>query len=418
MNAEIIAVGSELLLGQIANTNAQFISKELAGLGINVYYHTAVGDNRKRLNDAVTTAQKRADIIIFCGGLGPTQDDLTKETVAAALNRTLVTDEAALARIRAYFQKRHQTMTENNKKQAVVIEGSHVLENKSGMAPGMALTSGNQTYMLFPGPPRELEPMFLNDGKAYLQQKLYTGEHIASRVLRFFGIGESQLETDLLDLIESQTNPTIAPLAGTGEVTLRLTAKSPSPDEASPLLDSLETSILQRIGSYFYGYGQTTLAREVFNTLTSRNLTIACAESLTGGRFAGELTDFAGSSSLFKGGIVCYTNEIKANVLGVPADVLQKDGAVSEACARILAENVRDLAHADIGISFTGVAGPDTSEGKEVGTVYIGIASTKGPSRVYPLALAGGRKRIRMQSAHYGLFYLLKQLADAVEKDD
>lgn len=304
-------------------------------------------------------------------------------------------------------------MTENNKKQAVIIEGSRVLENKSGMAPGMALTSGGQTYMLFPGPPRELEPMFRNDGKTYLQQQLHTGgEHIISRVLRFFDIGESQLETELLDLIESQTNPTLAPLAGTGEVTLRLTAKSPSADEARPLLDRLETSILQRIGSYFYGYGETTLAKETFNTLTSHNLTLACAESLSGGRFAGELTDVAGASSVFKGGVVCYTNEIKENVLRVPAEVLQTDGAVSEACARILAENARDLANADLGISFTGVAGPDPSEGKEVGTVYIGIAD-KQSSEVYPLTLAGGRRRIRMQSAHYGFFYLIKQLRAA-----
>lgn len=410
MNAEIIAVGSELLLGQIANTNGQFISKELAGLGINVYYHTVVGDNRQRMHDALSAAQERADILIFCGGLGPTKDDMTKEIVADALQRNLITDEAALAQIHTYFEKKQQTMTANNKKQADVIEGSQIFANKYGMAPGMALTAGGQIYILLPGPPRELAPMFTNDVQAYLLQQSDTQDHIDSRVLRFFGIGESKLENEISDLIEAQTDPTIAPLAGTEEVTLRLTAKSRTPEEAYALLDPIESTILDRIGSYFYGYGETTLAGKIFHMLKNQNLTIACAESLTGGGLAQELTHFSGSSAVFKGGIVCYTNEVKENVLGVDGELLQTDGAVSEKCARTLAENVKQLTQADIGISFTGVAGPEMSEGKSVGTVYIGIAFVKAPTHVYPLTLVGSREKIRAQSINYGLFYLLKML--------
>ncbi|HEX6922573.1 MAG TPA: competence/damage-inducible protein A [Bacillales bacterium] len=408
MDAEIIAVGSELLLGQIANTNAQFLSQELAGLGVNVYYHTVVGDNRERLRDAITHARDRADLIIFSGGLGPTKDDLTKETIAKSLGRELVYDENAMEAIEDYFRKTKRVMTENNKKQALVIEGSKVLTNDHGMAPGMALEAGGKTYMLFPGPPRELKPMFLNYGTTYLQKGFDTREHIVSRVLRFFGIGESQLETKILDLIDAQTNPTIAPLAGFGEVTLRLTSKSSTSEEAYRLIDSLETTILSRVGDYFYGYGDTTLENEVFKRLRDNERTIACAESLTGGWFSKTLTDLSGASGVFNGGIVCYTNEVKENVLKVPGTVLEKDGAVSEACAKALAENVRELLGADIGISFTGVAGPDKSEGKEVGTVYIGIAEDGVPARVHSLLLAGGRGRIRSQTMKHGFFQLLK----------
>lgn len=410
MNAEIIAVGSELLLGQITNTNAQFLSQELASLGINVYYHTVVGDNRGRLREAIAAAERRADLIIFSGGLGPTKDDLTKETIAEALGRRLVFDQVAMDDIRAYYEKTKRRMTENNKKQALVIEGSEVLANDHGMAPGMALEAGGKTYMLFPGPPRELRPMFSNYGMAYLQKRLYNHEHIVSRVLRFFGIGESTLETEILDLIETQTNPTLAPLAGFGEVTLRLTAKSPTSDEAHRLLDALESQILQRVGEYFYGYDETTLENEVFKRLLGQQRTIACAESLTGGWFAKALTDLPNASSVFKGGIVCYTNDMKEQMLRVPISVLENEGAVSETCARALAENVKEKLSADIGIGFTGVAGPGKSDGKEVGTVYIGIAEEGRPTEIHSLRLAGERGRIRSQTVKNGFFYLLKLL--------
>ncbi|WP_181537002.1 competence/damage-inducible protein A [[Anoxybacillus] calidus] len=411
MNAEIIAVGSELLLGQIANTNAQFLSKQMADLGINVYFHTVVGDNASRLRKAIEIAQTRANLIIFTGGLGPTKDDLTKETIANLLNRKLIIDEEALQSIRAYFARTKQIMTENNVKQALVLEGAEVLKNDYGMAPGMALTIDEITYILLPGPPKEMQPMFLNYGRPFLMRKLGRHERIESRVLRFFGIGESQLETEIEDFISHQSNPTIAPLAGDGEVTLRLTAKHHSSAEAQKMLDKTERAILQRIGAYFYGYNEETLFSKTLEKLQQHRLTIASAESLTGGLFAQQLTAIPGASQTIKGGIVCYTNDIKKRLLHVSEEILQMDGAVSAPCARALAENVRKLYESDIGISFTGLAGPGSLEGKPVGTVYIGIAIHNEPTEVFSLSLAGSREAIRMRTAKYGAYYLLKKLA-------
>ncbi|MEH7234700.1 competence/damage-inducible protein A [Bacillus sp. JJ1562] len=410
MNAEIIAVGSELLLGQIANTNAQFLSKQLAELGINVYFHTVVGDNPDRLEDVIKISQSRSNLIIFTGGLGPTKDDLTKETIARILGKQLVLDETALHSIEDFFKKTNRHMTENNKKQALVLEGSEILPNDHGMAPGMGLEADQITYMLFPGPPKELNPMFLSYGAPFLLKSLGVVERIESRVLRFFGIGESQLETEIEDLIDNQTNPTIAPLASDGEVTLRLTAKHSSLEVANKLLDETEEQILKRVGKFLYGYNLTSLVTELMNKLIEAKLTIASAESLTGGLFAEELTNLAGSSAVVKGGVVCYTNEVKEHILQVKNETLETDGAVSISTAQQLAENVRKLLNSDIGISFTGVAGPSESEGKSVGTVYIGISYLDQPTKVYPLQLAGSRQGIRTRTVKYGFYYLLQLL--------
>jgi nicotinamide-nucleotide amidase len=410
LNAEIIAVGSELLLGQIANTNAQFLSQQLAELGINVYFHTVVGDNATRLEAAVKTAQKRANLIIFTGGLGPTKDDLTKETIAHLLQRELVMDQEALRSIEEYFKRTKRTMTENNKKQALVLQGAEVLKNDYGMAPGMALTIASITYMLLPGPPKEMRPMFIQYGRPFLMSKLERHERIESRVLRFFGIGESQLETEIADLIDQQSNPTIAPLAGDGEVTLRLTAKHESSLEAKKLLDETEAAIARRVGQYVYGYDNDTLFSKLVERLKEQNKTVAAAESLTGGRFTAELTAISGASQIVKGGVVCYTNEIKEQVLSVPASVLATDGAVSEPCAKLLAEHVRSFCKADIGISFTGVAGPDPLEGKPVGTVYVGISISGQETEVHALLLSGDRETIRTRTIKYGCFAILKKL--------
>ncbi|AMX83970.1 competence/damage-inducible protein A [Geobacillus subterraneus] len=411
MNAEIIAVGSELLLGQIANTNAQFLSQQLAELGINVYFHTAVGDNAARLEQAVNVAQTRADLILFTGGLGPTKDDLTKETIARLLGRRLVTDEEALRAIEAYFVRTNRPMTENNKKQALVLEGSAVLKNEHGMAPGMALSVNGITYMLLPGPPKEMRPMFTKYGRAFLRSAFSLSERIESRVLRFFGIGESALETALADLIDAQSNPTIAPLAGDGEVTLRLTAKHRDGAEAKRLLDETEAAILMRVGRYCYGYNDETLFTKTIERLKERGWTVAAAESLTGGWFLEQLTAIAGASAVVQGGVVCYTNGVKEQVLGVPQPLLETDGAVSEPCARLLAENVRAMCGADVGISFTGVAGPDPLEGHPPGTVYVGIAVRGRDTAVHRLTLSGTRDDIRVRTAKYGCFFLLETLA-------
>jgi nicotinamide-nucleotide amidase len=408
MNAEIIAVGSELLLGQIVNTNARFLSKVLADLGINVFYHTVVGDNSTRLKETIEIAESRSNIIIFTGGLGPTKDDLTKETIATHLNRKLISDEQALASIEEYFKRTGRRMTANNRKQALVIDGCEVLPNDQGMAPGMIVTAEKHMYMLLPGPPKEMEPMFLTYAHPTMINKLQLQEKIVSRVLRFFGIGESQLETEIEDLIDAQTNPTIAPLAGDNEVTLRITAKNESVEKATQLIDETEQAILSHVGEYFYGYDETSLMSELSKMLQEKQLTIAVAESLTGGMFQKELTAIPGAGSLLKGGVVCYTPEVKQKVLGVKKDTIENLGVVSAECAKELAENIADLMETDIGISFTGVAGPEDLEGKPVGTVFIGIKINGKPTRVEELHLGGNRASNRIRTVKYGCHLLLK----------
>ncbi|MGM7681627.1 competence/damage-inducible protein A [Cytobacillus sp. Hm23] len=410
MNAEIIAVGSELLLGQIANTNAQFLSKQLAELGINVYFHTVVGDNQDRLKRVVETAKQRSKLIIFTGGLGPTKDDLTKETMASMLKQQLVTHEQSLKRIESYYEKVNRKMTDNNKKQAVILEDATVLLNDHGMAPGMAITKDQVTYMLLPGPPKEMQPMFLKYGTEYLNNLLGVRERIISRVLRFFGIGESKLETEIEDLIDKQENPTIAPLASDFEVKLRLTAKHSSVDIANELLNDTEQEILSRVGQYFYGYENTSLLEHAVAVLQEKKMTIASAESLTGGMFMSELIAVPGSSSVAKGGIVAYTNDMKETLLNVNRATLVQEGAVSKKCAQQMAEHVRKSCNSDCGISFTGVAGPQSMEGKDVGTVFIGLSINDQPTEVYSLKLAGSRQMIRERAIKYGYYYLLKQL--------
>jgi len=412
VNAELIAVGSELLLGQIANTNAQFISEQLAELGINVFYHTVVGDNPERLNQVISVAQTRSELIIFTGGLGPTKDDLTKETVARCLGRSLVINETAMQKIEGYFKKLNREMTENNRRQAIVLEGSHVLSNDNGMAPGMVVETESHRYILMPGPPSEMKPMFLGEVKPYLLKDF--NEPLHSRVLRFFGIGESVLETELMDLIDAQTNPTLAPLAKEGEVTLRLTAKHRDPLKATKLLDDMEAKIYTRVGEFLYGYGDdTTLPQVVFELLKSNRLTVAAAESLTGGLFSEKLTDFPGASTLFLGGIISYTNDVKRHVLGVEQSILADEGAVSEACAIAMAKKVADQCHADLGISFTGVAGPSTANGHPVGTVFVGL-SHGDTHFARAFRLTGSRHAIRQRSAMHGFDLIRRYLLEKI----
>ncbi|WP_409305493.1 competence/damage-inducible protein A [Peribacillus sp. SCS-155] len=410
MDAEIIAVGSELLLGQIANTNAQYLSVQFAEMGINVFYHTVVGDNHKRLESALEIAESRSNLIVFTGGLGPTKDDLTKETIARHLGKKLVYDEPALHSIEEYFRKTGREMTENNRKQALIIDGSEVLPNDHGMAPGMVIKEKGITYMLLPGPPKEMQPMFTAYGFENLMKKMDKHERIESKVLRFFGIGESLLETKIEDLLDKQTNPTIAPLAADGEVTLRISAKHSSREKCEEMISESEKEILRRVGEFYYGADQTSLIKELVKELTVRKLSISAAESLTGGMFQEQLTSIPGAGKVFKGGIVSYTNEVKAEVLGVSEDTIKKFGVVSEECALEMAQNVRKQLGADVGISFTGVAGPDEQEGKPVGTVFVGIVLPDGQSVAKQLNLSGSRAQNRIRSVKYGCHYLLHQL--------
>lgn len=412
MNAEIIAVGTELLLGQIANTNAQYISSELAEIGVNVYHHTVVGDNPNRLEKAIAQAEKRANLIIFTGGLGPTKDDLTKETIARHIGTELEMDELALQTIIDYFNKTNRIMTENNKKQALVLKDAKVLPNEFGMAPGMFMEANDCYYMLLPGPPHEMRPMFHRYGREAIMEKMGETECIESLVLRFFGIGEAQLDEELADLLDRQTNPTIAPLAADGEVTIRITARDKDVTIARKMIKEMEQKINRRVGQYFYGYDDTSVMKELLKELQAKDLTIAAAESLTAGLFQSEMASISGASASLLGGVVCYSNEAKMKYCHVKKETLEQYGAVSEQCARELAENVRKELVSDIGISFTGVAGPDSLERNPAGTVWIGIARENQPTKTFLLTVAGSRNGVRHRAVRYGCSYLIQMMRE------
>lgn len=419
LNGEIIAVGSELLLGQIVNSNATYLSKQLSNIGINVYHHAVVGDNEKRLSEVLAVASNRSDLIIITGGLGPTKDDLTKETVGKFLHKNLVYDENTETRIKDYFKQRNREMTENNRKQALIVEGSHVFPNDHGLACGLAIGGDEPeaNFIMLPGPPSELKPMFETYVIPYLLAQLGEKAVIQSRVLRFFDIGESQLAEKLDDLLESQTNPTIAPLASDGEVTLRLTVKGENKSNNEQLLNIVEAKILERVGEYYYGEGEDSLFQKLVLLLKEKGLTLSSAESITGGLFASEITSITGASTIFSGGVVTYTNEMKRDVLGIQEKLIVEEGAVSSACAKEMAKKVREKGNTDFGISFTGVAGPDSLEEKTPGLVYIGISS-QDETRVFTLQLAGSRNNIRSRSAKYGAYFLLQWIRKELKKVD
>lgn len=376
MHAEIIAVGTEILLGQIVDTNTRLVGQVLADLGIDVYYQTVVGDNEVRMRAAIDLAAKRSDLVILTGGLGPTKDDLTKQVVAAYLGKQLVEDEAAMLKIKRHFEISQRKMTANNRLQALYIEGSKPLANETGLAVGdFYQAEQGPDFMLLPGPPSELRPMLFKVALPLLKQAYRQDQLLSSRVLRFFGIGESQLASQLDDLIENQTNPTIAPYAKDNEVTLRLTASAKDEQEAQALLDGLESKIAKRCGQYLYGYGDdNSLAQVVMTKLIEKHLTITAAESLTGGQLQAALTSIPGASQAFMGGFVTYANYAKEKLLAISAEVIAKHGSVSEQTAILMAEQAKQKLGADVGVSLTGVAGPNSLEGQPVGTVWIGIA--------------------------------------------
>lgn len=419
MKAEIIAVGTEILTGQITNTNAQFLSEEFAKLGIDVFFQTAVGDNEERLLSIIDLASKRSDLVVLCGGLGPTEDDLTKQTLAKYLGRNLVFDEQASKRLNEFFATRPQfTRTANNERQAQLIEGSTPLQNSTGLAVGGVIEVDGVTYVVLPGPPSELKPMVWD----YLVP-LLSSDHkqLYSRVLRFFGIGESQLVTVLSDLIDNQTDPTIAPYAKTGEVTLRLSTKADDIESAKEKLDQLEQKILSKktlnsipLENLLYGYGDdNSMARVVFDLLKKKHKTITAAESLTAGLFQSSIADFSGSSSVFNGGFVTYSIEEKSKMLQIPLEELQEHGVVSHFTADKMAEQSRKLTDADFGIGLTGVAGPDSLEGHPAGTVFIGIATRE---KVHSIrVLIGGRSRSDVR--HIACLYAFNLVRQALLQD-
>ena len=332
---EILSVGTELLLGNIANTDAQMLSQGLSELGLNVFWHTVVGDNLQRAEEAVALAKKRADIIITTGGLGPTCDDLTKNVLAEAFGKKLVFDEGSAERIRSYFNRIGRTMTDNNLQQAMLPEGCTILPNDWGTAPGCAFEADGVHVIMLPGPPSECRPMFQYRAKPYLLS-LSEGV-IASHTIKLFGIGESTMEAQLRDQMNAMSNPTLAPYAKEGECELRVTAKAAADEEAQALLQPTVAQVRELFGDKVYGVDVPSLEYVVIRDLKEKGLTIGTAESCTGGLMAKRLTDVPGASAAFRGGIVSYTNEIKAGVLGVPQDMLDRLGAVSGEVAAAMA---------------------------------------------------------------------------------
>lgn len=408
MKAEIITVGTEILLGDIVNTNSQFLAKELASLGLDVYYQSTVGDNESRLMDTLNESLDRSDIIITTGGLGPTNDDITKEVAAKCFNQELVFYDDIWKDIKQYFEKIGVEPTENNKKQAYFPKNCIILNNSNGTAPGAILKKENKMIIVLPGPPKEMIPMFNNELKKHLEN--LTNYKLISRTLRFFGIGESELEDKLIDIINNQTNPTIAPYAKEGEVTLRITAKSYTKDESDNLIDEVENKIKTVVGKYLYGYGETTLEETVAKLLVEKNLTIAVSESCTGGMVSSTLIDYPGISQVFMEGCVTYSNEAKMSRLGVKKETLDSFGAVSTETAIEMAKGVAMNLKTNVGLSTTGIAGPGggTTE-KPVGLVYIGLY-INGKTKVKKLNLAGSREKIRVKATKEALNFLRLEL--------
>ena len=409
---EILSVGTELLLGSIANTDAQMLSQGLSELGLNVYWHTVVGDNPNRAREAVALAKSRADIIITTGGLGPTCDDLTKNVLAEAFGKKLVFHEPSAERIRSYFERTKRPMTENNLQQAMLPDGCTVLDNDWGTAPGCAFEAEGVHVIMLPGPPSECRPMFHYRAKPYLLS-LSEGV-IASHTLKLFGIGESAMEQQLREQMNEMTNPTLAPYAKEGECELRVTAKAENDEQAQKLLQPTVEQIKALFGSKVYGVDVSSMEQVVQTLLEEKGMTIGVAESITGGLLAKRLTDLPGVSKVFKGGVVAYTNEVKHALLGVPEDMLKEYGAVSAPVAQAMAEGVRRVLGVDVALSATGVAGPGKDDrGNEVGTAFVAIATPEG-SYVRALNLGNRpmRQRLRTQAAHHAFDLARRYLSD------
>lgn len=381
MICEILSVGTELLMGQVANTDAQYLSRRLSELGVQVFRHTTVGDNPARVKEALTTALSRSDLVITTGGLGPTEDDLTKEMVAEHFELKMELHQPSMDALVERMRRIHpdRPLAQNNLKQAYFPTGSTVMPNRRGTAPGCIVERDDKAVAVLPGPPRELKDMFEQQLEPWILK--HREMNLTSRFFRIFGVGESNVETILLDLFHSQ-NPTLALYCGAGEVTARLTASGAPGEDLSPLLDPVEAEILKRLGDSVYAEGRDkTMEWMVLELLLKRGETVALAESCTGGKLSAMLTDSPGASGAFVEGFVTYSNAAKVRSLGVKEETLRAHGAVSEECAREMAEGARRQTGATWALSVTGVAGPDGgSEEKPVGTVYIGLSGPDGTS--------------------------------------
>jgi len=409
MNAEIIAVGTELLLGDIVNTDAQLIARGLRELGIDVYYQTVVGDNPARLKRVVKVARERADIIITTGGLGPTLDDLTKETLAEEFGKELQMDEGSLEAMRKFFARIGKKMTRNNEKQALLPEGCTVFPNPRGTAPGCAFEADGKYVIMLPGPPRECGPMWEECAAPYLRK--LAGGFIESRCVRVFGLGESNMEAILHDMMAASSNPTIAPYARTSECFVKITAKAGTKEECDRLLEPVTEEVKHLLGEYVYGVDVDSLEQLVGEKLREQGLTLAVAESCTGGLLSKRITDLPGCSDYYLGGVCSYSNEVKMRVLGVRAETLESYGAVSPETAREMAEGVAKKLGSDIGVGITGIAGPGggTNE-KPVGLVYISVWHS-GKTATREVRSAPGRDRVRLHAASTALDMIRREIS-------
>ncbi|WP_324824019.1 competence/damage-inducible protein A [Sinanaerobacter sp. ZZT-01] len=370
MKAAILSVGTELLFGEILNTNTKYLSQQLNDLGIDILYHYTVGDNPKRLSETIKDALKNCDLILTTGGLGPTQDDMTKEIVAEVLHDELCLDKAILKALEAQFKRRNWNMTENNRKQAYFPSRAVIFENHFGTAPGFALTEGKKIVICMPGPPKEMQPMFLNQVKPYLNKD--RNGFLSYQMLRLFGIGESSLETALLELIDRQTDPTLATYAKQGEVKLRIASKRETEEEAEAAVKEMVERVKEIVGDYIYSENGEELYEVVGKLLLKKNITLSCAESCTGGLFAETITNMAGISEVFDRGIVTYSNRAKIEELGVKEVTLERFGAVSEQTAIEMAEGLQKISGSELCIAVTGIAGPTgATEDKPVGLIYL-----------------------------------------------
>ncbi len=394
MTVELISVGTEILLGNIVNTNAAYLAEQCAALGLSCYFQSVVGDNEERLTLTLKCAMERADIVILSGGLGPTEDDLTKEVAAKVCGRKLVTNDMWMERISEFFAARNVTPTENNWKQALVPKDAIVLDNPNGTAPGLIIEEKNAKVILLPGPPNELIPMFEASVRPYLEE--LTPGALYSQTVKICGQGESAVETAIKDLIDAQTNPTLATYAKTGEVHIRVTASAETAKEAKKLTKPAVKELKARFGADIYTTEETvTLEKAVEDLLLANKLTVTCAESCTGGLLSARLVNIPGSSEVFKSGLVTYSNKAKRKYLGVKKGTLQKYGPVSKQVAEEMAKGAAAASKSDVAVSITGIAGPDggTKE-KPVGLVYIGC-NVKGKITVCEYHFSGSRNKVR-----------------------